>query len=431
MSDLGVAEIPVDEDERPLPPPEAPAKNALLDGPILPRYGWRGRMRLRSPPVCVVIAETSYVGRLGTIARGDGIGVPVRHGDDDDVRRRDGRRRRVGDRARARRRRYRTRSTLAAHALLIGLCFGLTFMLGMLIFGPKLLELLGGRGNVLTRRWPIRRFLRRRRGAVADEHDVGHPARHRQHEAAVAADALLGHLPDHSRRHAGPGPRPDPAIRHARRRGGPLIAYPIQHLPDLLVSVLRPRERQAENARPSDPQRGMFLDILKVGAIACLSPLQAVITVSIFTGLLARYGTYAVGYGIGARLELLVGPIAAAIGIASVPLVGMKSAPQHVERARGGGGWPDWPGGRLSARSGASFSRSRQISGRRIPSPTRARARRGPAISHLAEPRYAFLGLALSLLFLLAGIGEDPRPGAGADRAAVVHRYRWVVVVDA
>ncbi|MDW3538490.1 MATE family efflux transporter, partial [Escherichia coli] len=41
-------------------------------------------------------------------------------------------------------------STLAMHALLIGLTFGLTFMLGMLIFGPRLLELLGGRGNVLA-----------------------------------------------------------------------------------------------------------------------------------------------------------------------------------------------------------------------------------------------------------------------------------------
>ena len=36
MSDIGVAEIPVDEDERPLPPPRPPARNALLDGPILP-----------------------------------------------------------------------------------------------------------------------------------------------------------------------------------------------------------------------------------------------------------------------------------------------------------------------------------------------------------------------------------------------------------
>src|SRR3981189_3809083 len=41
-------------------------------------------------------------------------------------------------------------STLATHAMLIGICFGLTFMLGMLIFGPALLELLGGRGKVLA-----------------------------------------------------------------------------------------------------------------------------------------------------------------------------------------------------------------------------------------------------------------------------------------
>ena len=34
MSDIGVAEIPVDEDERPLPPPEAPVKNALVEGGI-------------------------------------------------------------------------------------------------------------------------------------------------------------------------------------------------------------------------------------------------------------------------------------------------------------------------------------------------------------------------------------------------------------
>ena len=40
MPDIAVAELPVDEDERPLPPPEAPAKNALLDRPILPTLLW-------------------------------------------------------------------------------------------------------------------------------------------------------------------------------------------------------------------------------------------------------------------------------------------------------------------------------------------------------------------------------------------------------
>src|SRR5213595_1572350 len=153
MSDIGVAEIPVDEDERPLPPPEEPEKNALLDGPILRtllRLAWPNVVAL-SAGTCVVIAETSYIGRLGVEslaamalvfpfviltmtmsggAMGGGVASAV------------ARALGAGDVDRA--------STLAAHALLIGVCFGLTFMLGMLIFGPSLLELLGGRGRVLA-----------------------------------------------------------------------------------------------------------------------------------------------------------------------------------------------------------------------------------------------------------------------------------------
>ena len=79
----------------------------------------------------------------------------------------------------------------------------------------------------------------------------------------------------------------------------------------------------------------MFFDILKVGAIACLSPLQSVITVLIFTRLLSRYGTVTLaGYGIGARLEFMLVPIAASIGIASVPIVCMKVAAGNIDRAR-------------------------------------------------------------------------------------------------
>lgn len=48
----------------------------------------------------------------------------------------------AGDRDRA--------ESLATHALLIAVLFGLVFMLGMLAGGPRLLELLGGRGNVLA-----------------------------------------------------------------------------------------------------------------------------------------------------------------------------------------------------------------------------------------------------------------------------------------
>src|SRR6266478_4332265 len=67
MSDIGVAEIPVDEDERPLPPPETPIRNALVDGPILRTLLWLAwpNVVALSAGTCVVIAETSYIGRLG------------------------------------------------------------------------------------------------------------------------------------------------------------------------------------------------------------------------------------------------------------------------------------------------------------------------------------------------------------------------------
>src|SRR3954451_19068257 len=79
----------------------------------------------------------------------------------------------------------------------------------------------------------------------------------------------------------------------------------------------------------------MFMDILKVGAIACLAPLQSVLTILIFTKILAGFGTETLaGYGIGSRLEFLLIPISFAIGIASVPMVGMAMGAGLVTRAR-------------------------------------------------------------------------------------------------
>jgi len=56
MSEVGVAEIPVDESEQPLPPPTAPAKNALTDGPIL-----RTLLSLAWPNVIALSAGTCTV----------------------------------------------------------------------------------------------------------------------------------------------------------------------------------------------------------------------------------------------------------------------------------------------------------------------------------------------------------------------------------
>ena len=93
-------------------------------------------------------------------------------------------------------------------------------------------------------------------------------------------------------------------------------------------------------------QREFFADILKVGALALLSPLQSVLAVLVFTGLVARLGVHPLaGYGIGQRLEFLLIPIAFGIGVAAVPMVGMAVGAGDIARARR----VAWTGGVVSA----------------------------------------------------------------------------------
>ena len=115
---------------------------------------------------------------------------------------------------------------------------------------------------------------------------------------------------------------------------GQLIAFSLGaiFLAWILVSG---RSRLTLDFRAFQFQRAMFLDILKVGAISCVAPLQSVLTILIFTKILAGYGTATLaGYGMGSRLEFLLTPITFAFGVASVPMVGMAIGAGMVARAR-------------------------------------------------------------------------------------------------
>ena len=95
------------------------------------------------------------------------------------------------------------------------------------------------------------------------------------------------------------------------------------------------RARVQLRVRSTPLRRDLLRDILRVGALACLSPLQTVLTILILTRLVAHFGTTALaGYGIGTRLEFLLVPIAFAIGVASVPLVGTAIGAGKIARAR-------------------------------------------------------------------------------------------------
>jgi Na+-driven multidrug efflux pump len=173
-------------------------------------------------------------------------------------------------------------------------------------------------------------------------------------------------------------------------------------------------------------QRSLFVDILRVGAVACLSPVQSVLATLIFTGLLAQLGTEALaGYGIGQRLEFLLIPIAFGIGVAAVPMVGMAMGAGQVARARR----VAWVAAGVSAFNlaviGAVVTLAPDLWARLF---TQDEAVLAYARQYLvtAGPAFPFFGLGLTLYFASQGAGQVIGPVlAGTVRLVLVAGVGW------
>ena len=322
-------------------PPVTPAKvpaNQLLTSPILPTL-----LKLTLPnaiamvgTTLVAVAETSYIGRLGIEplaaialvfpfvmltqmmsagAMGGGVSSAI------------SRALGAGDRDRA--------ATLALHAVMIGLLAGLAFTAVMLLFGRPFFMLLGGRDGVLEQAlhysqvlfsgavsiWLVNTLASVLRGTG----DMRLPSA-TLIGTAVVQIAVGGAL--------GLGLAGLPQLGMRGVAAGQLVAFSLGAI--FLGWILASgRSRLTLDFRAFRFQRAMFLDILKVGAISCVAPLQTVLTILIFTKILAGYGTATLaGYGMGSRLEFLLTPISFAFGVASVPMVGMAVGAGMVVRAR-------------------------------------------------------------------------------------------------
>ena len=317
---------------------EGPGANALLDEPILPTL-----LRLTLPNLAamlvtalVAIAETVYVGVLGTTplaalalvfpmvmlmqmlsagSMGGGVSSAI------------SRALGAGDLKRA--------EALAVHALLIGAGAGAVFSVLFLAFGAPIFGALGGTDAVLAEAlayanvalagaiviWLVNTLASIVRGA----------GNMRVPSLALLAASLLQIVLGGT---LGLGLGPVPRLGLAGVAAGLVIAYGLGAL--FLLWYLRSgRARITLAFGGARIEREMFLDILKVGAVASFSPLQSVLTVLILTRLVAGFGTDALaGYGIGARLEFLLVPIVFAVGVASVPMVGMAIGAGDVPRAR-------------------------------------------------------------------------------------------------
>jgi Na+-driven multidrug efflux pump len=324
--------------EAPTAAPVTVPANSLLTSPILPTL-----LKLALPNVVamfgttlVAVAETSYIGRLGIEplaaiaivfpfvmltqmmsagAMGGGVSSAI------------SRALGAGDRERA--------ANLALHAAMIGVCGGVFFTVTMLLFGRPFFILLGGRGGVLEQALQYSQVLFSGAISIWLVNTLSSVLRGtgdmRLPSATLIGVAVVQIVAGGA---LGLGLAGLPQLGMRGIAAGQLIAFSLGaiFLAWILVSG---RSRLALDFRAFRFQRPMFVDILKVGAISCVAPVQSVLSILIFTKILAGYGTATLaGYGMGSRLEFLLTPIAFAFGVASVPMVGMAIGAGLVARAR-------------------------------------------------------------------------------------------------
>ena len=403
----------------------------LLTAPILPtlvRFALPN-MGAMLATALAAIAETAYVGKLGVASlAGMALAFPMvmlqlmlsggamGGGVSSAVSRALG----AGDGTRA--------NALAVHAMWIGLSAGALYTVLMLALGPAMYAALGGRGEALAQAvaysnvafvgsigvWLMNTFASVIRGSG------NMPVPSATFLAVAVLQVLVGGA-------LGLGWGPLPRLGMPGVAAGQVVAYAAGTV--FLFAYLRSRRSRVRlSVRATPLQRELMHDILKVGALACISPLQTVLTILILTWLVAQFGTTALaGYGIGTRLEFLLIPIAFAIGVASVPLVGMAIGAGKISRARRA----TWIAAALaSAVLGAigfavaivpdlwthQFTQDSEV------------LASAALYFHWAGPCYALFGLGLCLYFSSLGAGKVGGPVlAGTLRLALIAIGGWIL----
>jgi putative MATE family efflux protein len=400
------------------------ASHPLLAGAITPTL-----LRLAAPNVVammaqafVAIAETAYAGRLGVAslaalalafpivmlqqmmsagAMGGGISSAV---------------------SRALGGGEKTRATaLAKHAVVIGLAAGLVITVLMLATGPAIFRALGGRGAALEQAIVYSNivFL----GAVPTWltntlASILRGTGNMRAPSLILLGAALGQAVLSGALALGIGPIP--RFGMAGLAAGQVIAMSAAAL-TLGMLLMRRQASLRLSFAGFEPDRTLFRDILKVGAIAIISPIQSVATVLIVTALVARTSVEALaGYGIGARLEFLLVPIVFAVGVAAVPMVGMAIGAGQVARARRVAWTAATVAGLVTGSIGLVVALVPDVWVTLYADDPRVLAQ-GRAYLTLAGPTYAFYGFGLALYFASQGSGQIVGPVlAQSARLAVI-----------
>ncbi len=314
-----------------------PRTAALLDGPISATL-----IRLGLPNMLVMLAQTSvglvetyFVGKLGTDAlagvalvfpvvmlmqmmsagaMGGGISSAI-------ARALGGGRRTDAD-------------ALALHALIIGLLFGLAFMVALLAGGRALYPAMGGSGHALDAAliysnvvfagailvWLFNSLANVIRG-------TGNMAT----PAIVTCAGVLVLIPLSPCLIFGLGPFPRLGV--AGGAVAVLVYYAAGSV--VLAAYLRSGRSVVRLAFAGIRLRwALFRDILRVGLVAALVTVATNLTIAIATSLVGAFGAAAIaGYGTASRLEYLLIPLVFGLGGPLVAMVGTNIGAGRRDRA--------------------------------------------------------------------------------------------------
>lgn len=415
--------------------PAAPGLSAgdrLRNGPILSTMTALAAPNLVAllAAAVVTIAETAYVGRIGIAAMGGvtlvfpvvmlmqmmsagAMGGAISGA----ISRALG----AGDMMRA--------EALALAAVTIGLFAGLGFALLVWLGAPSIFALMGGEGETLAQAVRYAQVVAPGILAIWLTNTMASVARG---SGAMSLPAVVqlaaGFVQIGVGGALGLGLGPFPRLGVMGVAAGQVTAFAGAAL--LLLLVLRSaRSRVRLRIDPGLLRWERINDILHVGALAALSPIQSVATVLILTSLIARFGPEALaGYGIGSRLEFLLIPIAFSVGVACVPMVGAAIGAGDIARARA----VAWTAGGLATAALAAVAAVVMIApdawGRLFVSDpevldvTRLYLR----IGGLGFP---FFGLGLALYFASQGAGKVGGPIAAQGlRLAIVAVGGWALL---
>lgn len=319
--------------------------------------------------------------------------------------------------------------SLALSALLIGVTLGLILTLAVRLAGPAAYALLGGSGAVLDEAIAYSNVAAFAIMAIWATNILASIARGSGNMAVPAFTILLagvGQVVVGGTLGLGVGPAPK--LGMAGVAMGQVAAFTCAAL--FLFFYLRSTGSRLPLRFASSlvvPAR--FGELLKVGAVAMLSPIFSVATVLALTGMVARFGPAALaGYGIGVRLEFLLIPIAFSIGVACVPMVGTAMGMGNIARARR----IAWTAGGLSASVlGILGILVVALPWVWVDLFTEDLAVKSAAYSYMqiAGFGYAFFGLGLCLYFASQGAGRvGGAIAAQAMRLAVVVVGGWSLV---